>query len=48
LTGDLYILVAEVDLPGGVDVSALAERLTATGNALGVGVTLRPQDTDLL
>ena len=31
LTGDLYVLVAEVDLPAGVDESALAERLAATG-----------------
>jgi glycine cleavage system transcriptional repressor len=48
LTGDLYVLVAEVDLPSGVDVSALVERLTATGRDLGVGVTFRRQDTDLL
>jgi len=48
LTGELYVLVAEVDLPGGVDESALAERLAATGRELGVGVTLRRQDADLL
>jgi hypothetical protein len=33
--------------PGGVDENALAESLTATGSALGVGVTLRRQDGDL-
>jgi glycine cleavage system transcriptional repressor len=48
LTGDLYVLVAEVDLPSDVDESALAQRLSATGRSLGVGVTLRRQDTDLL
>jgi glycine cleavage system transcriptional repressor len=48
LTGDLYVLVAEVDLPDGVDESDLAERLAATGQNLGVGVTLRRQDTDVL
>jgi glycine cleavage system transcriptional repressor len=48
LTGDLYVLVAEVDLPYGVDESTLVERLTATGRDLGVGVTLRRQDSDVL
>jgi glycine cleavage system transcriptional repressor len=48
LTGDLYLLVAEVDLPEGVDKTALGERLAVTGRDLGVGVTLRPQDTDVL
>jgi glycine cleavage system transcriptional repressor len=48
LAGDLYLLVAEVDLPPGVDVAALTERLGAVGRELGVGVTLRPQETDVL
>jgi glycine cleavage system transcriptional repressor len=48
LTGDLYVLVAEVDLPDGIDEAALADRLAATGRDLGVGVTLRRQDTDVL
>ena len=39
LTGDLYVLVAEVDLPAGVDEATLAARLAATGRDLGVGVT---------
>ncbi len=47
LSGGLYVLVAEVDVPDGVDVAALEEQLTATGNELGVGVTLRPADSDL-
>jgi glycine cleavage system transcriptional repressor len=48
LTGDLYVLVAEVDLPRSVEVAALTERLRAVGQELGVGVTLRPQETDVL
>ena len=48
LTGSLYLLVAEVDLPTNVDVDALTRRLVATGESLGVGVTLRPQETDVL
>jgi glycine cleavage system transcriptional repressor len=48
LTGELYLLVAEVDLPHDVDVATLSERLAATGRELGIGVTLRPQDTDVL
>ncbi|HEX6325138.1 MAG TPA: ACT domain-containing protein, partial [Jiangellaceae bacterium] len=48
LTGSLYLLVAEVDLPAGVDVDALTARLVATGESLGVGVTLREQETDVL
>jgi glycine cleavage system transcriptional repressor len=48
LSGDLYLLIAEVDLPDDVDESALAERLAATGRDLGVGVTFRRQDTDVL
>lgn len=48
LTGDLYVLVAEVDLPADVDEATLAARLAAIGSDLGVGVTLRRQDTDVL
>ena len=36
LTGDLYVLVAEVDLPAGVDEATLAARLAAIGRDLGV------------
>jgi glycine cleavage system transcriptional repressor len=48
LTSSLYLLVAEVDLPADVDVDALTARLAATGESLGVGVTLREQETDVL
>lgn len=48
LAGDLYLLVAEVDLPPDGDVAALTTRLAAAGAELGVDVVLRPQDTDVL
>jgi glycine cleavage system transcriptional repressor len=48
LAGDLYLLVAEVDLPAGVDVAAVERDLTAVAADLGVGVTLRAAETDEL
>ncbi|WP_106537041.1 glycine cleavage system protein R [Haloactinopolyspora alba] len=48
LTGDLYVVVAEVELPAEVDAPALATRLRTVGHDLGVDVTLRAQDTDVL
>lgn len=48
LAGELYLLVAEVDLPDGTDVEALRSRLAATAAGLGVDVVLRPADADLL
>lgn len=48
LAGELYLLVAEVDLPAGADVAALERDLAASGAELGVGVTLRAADTDEL
>ncbi len=48
LTGDLYVLAAEVDLPEGTNVGALGDRLAAVGADLGVEVVLRPQETDVL
>ncbi|SCG58253.1 glycine cleavage system protein R [Micromonospora coxensis] len=47
LTGSLYVVVAEVDLPPGI-ADALARRLAATAADLGVEVSLRPADPDLL
>ncbi|SCL40090.1 glycine cleavage system transcriptional repressor [Micromonospora pallida] len=47
LTGDLYVVVAEVDLPPGA-ADRLRERLARTAADLGVEVTLRPADPDLL
>jgi len=48
LAGDLYVLVAEVELPAGADSTALAEELREVAGRLGVGATLRPADTDEL
>jgi glycine cleavage system transcriptional repressor len=48
LTGDLYVLVAEVDLPPDADRDGLTQRLDAVGAQLGVQVTLRPVEPDLL
>ncbi len=48
LTGDLYVLVAEVELPAGADSAALATELREVAGRLGVGATLRPVDTDEL
>jgi glycine cleavage system transcriptional repressor len=46
LAGDLYLLVAEVDLPAGVDVTALEAALHVTATDLGVEATLRPLESD--
>jgi glycine cleavage system transcriptional repressor len=48
LSGDLYVLVAELDLPAGTDVDMVGERLGAVARALGVEVTMRPAEMDLL
>lgn len=47
LVGSLYVLVAEVDLPPGAD-DALAARLAEVGDALGVELTVRSAESDLL
>jgi glycine cleavage system transcriptional repressor len=46
--GGLYVLVAEVSLPADVDVVALGAQLAEAGRVLGVGVSLRPADPDVL
>jgi glycine cleavage system transcriptional repressor len=48
LVGDLYLLVAEVDLPAGVDVASVERDLAVVAADLGVGVTLRAAETDEL
>jgi glycine cleavage system transcriptional repressor len=48
LSGDLYVLLAEVALPAGGDVDALRGRLDAVAGDLGVEVTLRPVENDEL
>jgi glycine cleavage system transcriptional repressor len=46
LAGELYLLVAEVDLPAGADVAALRGSLDEVAADLGVGVTLREVESD--
>jgi glycine cleavage system transcriptional repressor len=48
LAGDLYVLVAEVDLPADCDVEALQAALRQAGDELGVGVGLRQVESDEL
>jgi glycine cleavage system transcriptional repressor len=47
LTGPLYVLVAEVDLPSGT-ADAVAKRLAEAAAGLDVEVTLRPAEMDVL
>ncbi len=44
----LYLLIAEVVLPADQDVASLSERLAAVGRELGVDVTLRPAESDVM
>ena len=46
LAGELYLLVAEVDLAADVDVSALQTALQGVAADLDVGVSLRVLDSD--
>ncbi|MEO5664652.1 MAG: ACT domain-containing protein [Nocardioides sp.] len=46
LAGDLYLLIAELDLPATADVPALEAALKAAAQQLGVGVTLREAEAD--
>lgn len=46
LAGDLYLLIAELDLPVGADVPALESALRDAAQQLGVGVTLRGAEAD--
>lgn len=48
LAGDLYLLIAEVDLPAGADADAVAAELRTVASGLGVGATLRVADSDEL
>ncbi len=48
LSGALYVLTAEVDLPDDTDVAALRADLTAIASELGVGATLRRLESDEL
>ncbi len=46
LAGDLYVLLAEVDLAAGADVPALRDQLSAVGSELGVDVSIRLLEND--
>ena len=46
LAGNLYLLLAELDLPAGVDVAAVEEAIKDAAAALGVGATLRAAESD--
>ena len=48
LSGELYVLLAEVALPTGADPDALRARLDAVAADRGVEVTLRPVENDEL
>ncbi|PZG09545.1 glycine cleavage system protein R [Nonomuraea aridisoli] len=48
LTGRLYVLIADVDLPKDVDVAALMRRLAVVGASLDSQITFRPVEPDLL
>jgi glycine cleavage system transcriptional repressor len=48
LSGTLYVLTAEVELPASVDIELLQSALDATADELGVGVTLTPAESDAL
>jgi glycine cleavage system transcriptional repressor len=48
LSGDLYLLVAEIQMPTGADTEALAATIAETAAELGVEASLRPVDTDEL
>lgn len=46
LAGELYLLIAEVDIPSGVDDSALETALSGVAADLGVDVSLRVVESD--
>jgi glycine cleavage system transcriptional repressor len=48
LSGSLYLLSAEVDLPSTVDIDDLVSKLDEAAEALGVEVSLRPAEADVL
>jgi glycine cleavage system transcriptional repressor len=48
LAGDLYVLVAEVDLPRSADLAALEAQISEVAAELDVEVSLRPVERDEL
>ena len=48
LSGTLYVLLAEVDLPGSTDVESLQARLADVSKELGVETSMRLMENDQL
>jgi glycine cleavage system transcriptional repressor len=48
LAGELYLLVAELDLPAGTDVPAVEAAIRAAAESVGVSATLRAAEADEL
>jgi glycine cleavage system transcriptional repressor len=48
LTGDLYVLLAEVDLPNSADIDSLRARLARVSEALDVEASLTVLDSDVM
>jgi glycine cleavage system transcriptional repressor len=48
LAGELYLLVAEIELPAGTDATALDAAIGEAASSLGVGATLREAEADEL
>jgi glycine cleavage system transcriptional repressor len=48
LSGEMYLMIAEVEMPADGDVVSLAGRLAGVAGELGVEAFLRPADTDVL
>jgi glycine cleavage system transcriptional repressor len=48
LSGRLYVLLAEVDVPQSADVAGLQARLREVSADLGVDTTMRPLENDQL
>ncbi len=48
LAGDLYLLVAEIDLPPGADAGEVGQRLSSVARRLGIDAALRPVEPDVL
>ncbi|HWU20666.1 MAG TPA: ACT domain-containing protein [Nocardioides sp.] len=46
LAGELYLLVAEIDLPASADAQALEQTVRAAAGRVGVTATLRPVEAD--
>jgi glycine cleavage system transcriptional repressor len=48
LAGELYLLVAEIDLPSGVDVAGVEAAIRSAAANVGVVATMHPAETDEL